>query len=103
MIIENWIACSNYQKVFSILSKLIIHLYVRLWNVTLANQAISLIVSLTWMARLPHLFFMILLSPLVFDQEIAFQDWLYHEVVLFITSLKKIFLHDGELCFIYAD
>ena len=43
-----------------------------------------------------------LTAPLVLDQEVAFEDRLYHEVVLLISWLKQVFLHDCQLSLVYA-
>ena len=47
-------------------------------------------------------FFVILFSPLVFYQEVSFQNRFNHEVVFFIPTFKQSFLHNCKLSFINA-
>ena len=46
---------------------------------------------------------MVLASPLILDQKVAFEDRLYHEVVFLVSLLEQIFLHDRQLGLIDAN
>ena len=52
---------------------------------------------------LSELIFVELLTPLVLNQEVAFEDTFNHEVVFFVSSLKEVLLHDRQLGLIYSN